>query len=358
MEQLTRFDEFMRSALYDEEKGYYVQGAKRVGKEGDFFTSVSVGDLFGHFLCHRLFTLWNDLGTPERFLVIEMGANDGRLAADILNDAAGISPDFSLALQYIIIEPLAAMRSIQEKTTGGKALIVSSVEDVPAGKGAFIANELLDAFPVRMAVVEKGEWREKYVSRSHDYEWITQPLPQGEGPPADPSRLPDGYTTEWTDAYDSFFQRISPLLEEGLFLFFDYGRSEQDYYSPTRSEGTLRTYYRHTRTDNPLIHVGEQDITTDVNFTAAARAAQENGLVPALWTEQAHWLTSIARPWLLDLEKNPPPPEEFRKKIAQFQTLTHPQHMGMQFKVLELFKGKILLPDLLSSRTGISDLGL
>lgn len=357
-DQLMRFDAFMRHALYDRESGYYNKGPERVGKAGDFFTSVSVGDLFGRLLCRRFHELWMSMGRPDSFLVVEAGANDGRLAADIITEAGALSSGFSQAIRYIIIEPLESLHAVQRKTTDGRAAIVSSARNCPRGKGVYFANELLDAFPVRIAEIRQGSWRERYVRMGASPSWELLSLREGEGPPVPPSGYPEGYITEWFDGYDAFISDIEPLLEEGLYLFIDYGRDRGDYYSAKRSEGTLRTYHRHSRTDDPLIHIGEQDITADVDFTAVALEAKSHGLVPALYLEQAHWLTSVARPWLLNLETNPLPPEKFRKEIGQFQTLTHPRHMGFKFKVLELFKGPVRLPDLLFQRTGIDVLGI
>lgn len=342
---LRRFDDFMRFALYDEAEGYYTRGPLHVGKAGDFFTSVSVGDLFGQLLCRRFLLLWESMGRPSPFLITELGANDGRLASDILDEAERLQPEFSASLRYTLIEPLSRLWEIQKKTTRGRVEIVEKAEQAPRGKGVVFGNELLDAFPVRMAVVREGEWREKYVrstprpSEEDLLEWEERPLPPHEGPPVSAAGLPEDYTTEWQDGYPAFFREIAPLLEEGLFLFIDYGRNTADYYAPHRTEGTLRTYYRHERTDNPLLHRGEQDITADVDFTTAARCAKAAGLAPQLFVEQAHWLTSLARPWLLEIEKNPPPPEEFRKLMRQFSTLTHPRQMGCLFHVLELASG-------------------
>lgn len=356
MSSLISFREFMHRALYDETSGYYTQGASHIGKEGDFFTSVSVGDLFGRLLCRRFLTLWEDMSCPSEFHIIEMGANNARLANDILDEALLLSASFAQAIRYTIIEPLPSLRKIQAEATGGRAKILASTPARSLGKGVFFANELLDAFPVRMAIIQEGKWMERMITDTCPYEWDTSPLPAGEAPPADPSLLPEGYITEWVDNYNEFFGNIAPLLDEGLFLFIDYGRTRADYYSPARKEGTLRTYYRHTRTDDPLIHVGEQDITADVDFTTVAEEAGKHDLFPGLYLEQAHWLTSIAREWLLNLEKSSLPPEKMRKDIAQFQTLTHPQHMGLSFKVLELFKGPKLLPPLLFPRTGVKEL--
>ena len=372
---LLRFDDFMQEALYHPSEGYYTKGPKHVGKEGDFFTSVSVGSLFGELLCERFFLLWESLGKPDLFLVYELGANDGTLCADILQAAQKKEQAFAQALAYSIIEPLERLHPIQREKTQGKATIFSSLQEAknryPQSKGIVFGNELLDAFPVRLARYTPAGWQELFVEKSDNntppatskkaslaYSWQEAPLEKDSSFPLSSLDYPLGYTTEWQDGLPSFFAQVEGLLEEGLFLFIDYGRNERSYYAPERQEGTLRTYYQHQRTDNPLLHVGEQDITADVNFTAVARAASKQGLKAQLFVEQAHWLTSLARPLLLAWEKElAHSPEEktrkaYQKRIAQFQTLTHPSHMGTLFHVLELSKKTNSLWPLLSQRTG------
>lgn len=355
-----RFDQFMQEALYHPERGYYTQGEHNVGKKGDFFTSVSVGNLFGHLLCQRFFSVWQECGKPNPFYIAELGGNNGQLAADILDYAPQLSPEFSQSIDYTLIEPLTILHTTQHNTTRNRARSVHSITEAPIGTGVVFGNELLDAFPVRLATVRKNTWHELYVHTAENtspvWEEDTTPLPTQEGqcPPCHAATLPEGYTTEWNDTMDSFFEDIVVLRPQGLFLFIDYGRPQHDYYSPQRTQGTLRTYHQHTRTDNPLINVGEQDITADVNFTQVALAAQKQGLTPLIFTDQAHWLTSLAKPSLLMWQTLPT--EERMRRITQFQTLTHPTHMGHQFHILELAAGKISPPPLIGNRTPLGAL--
>lgn len=347
----------MALALYDEERGYYAGGRNRVGRDGDFFTSVSVGRTFGRIVTERFYRLWEDLDRPVHFLCIEFGANDGAFAEDVLETAQREYPEFYACLDYVIVEPLSRNRSIQGNRLGDRARIVEHMEDVEAGEGVVFGNELFDAFPARMLRVHEGQWEEAYVVPSNDeipedardfswkgelsyqYEKLDPQPPSHEMPPA--SSLPEGYVTEWQASYSEFWAKAVNLLTRGLFVFIDYGRTQTSYYEPGRREGTLRTYDKHTRTDNPLACVGERDITVDVNFSALARAALMAGdknLSLATFTDQAHWLISLAAPLLRRMESRGEAlrsPEAYRTFVAQFQTLVHPTHMGMQFHVLE-----------------------
>jgi SAM-dependent MidA family methyltransferase len=87
-----RFPDFMATALYHPELGYYARSARQVGRGGDFFTSVSVGPLFGELLARRFLREWEDSGAPGRWRIIECGAHDGRLAADLLGVLRRLGP--------------------------------------------------------------------------------------------------------------------------------------------------------------------------------------------------------------------------------------------------------------------------
>lgn len=102
----------MEKALYDSEYGYYASGRACIGKGGDFFTNVSVGKTYGKILALFFEDLWNKMGRPEPFTILEQGANDGRLALDVL-EAAKISPNFFSATRYCIVEPFSFQQQKQ-----------------------------------------------------------------------------------------------------------------------------------------------------------------------------------------------------------------------------------------------------
>ncbi|MFM8886090.1 MAG: SAM-dependent methyltransferase [Chthoniobacterales bacterium] len=154
------FDEFMAAALYDPRHGYYASGKSRTGKGGDFFTSVSVGPVFGKLLAAQFLEMRAHLGNPENFTLVEQGANDGQLLADILAAWTGPLP------RVIVIEPIETLRAVQRKTLARWSTCVSHVaqeSELAEFEGVFFANELLDAFPVKIFVRESGCWFERRV---------------------------------------------------------------------------------------------------------------------------------------------------------------------------------------------------
>ena len=102
-----RFSRFMELALYDSLEGYYVSDRLKVGREGDFFTNVSVGPVFGEILAGQFLEMWSILGEPNDFTIVEQGANDGQLARDVIMALAGTPLEWA---RWIIVEPLESLR--------------------------------------------------------------------------------------------------------------------------------------------------------------------------------------------------------------------------------------------------------
>jgi SAM-dependent MidA family methyltransferase len=152
----------MQLALYDPDDGYYASGSKqRVGRGGDFYTSVSVGECFGKLLAAHFIN-----SQPGLKQIVEQGANDGQLAEDLLAHL----PD---GTDYLIIEPIPALRERQREKLGGRARWVESIDEIEAGiEGRFVCNELLDAFPVQRVRFEAGEWQEIFID--HQFEEVVR----------------------------------------------------------------------------------------------------------------------------------------------------------------------------------------
>src|SRR5258707_10640921 len=145
----------MDLALYDPELGYYARAAQRSGRAGDFFTSVDVGPVFGELLAVQILEMARLLAprapSPEpRFDLVEAGAGNGRLSADILRAIRRHDAAVYERLRLHLVEISAAARAAQRDALGDVAeRLVSSSPDLPdAFEGVLLANELLDAFPV------------------------------------------------------------------------------------------------------------------------------------------------------------------------------------------------------------------
>ena len=142
--------------------------------------------------------------------------------------------------------------------------------------------------------------------------------------------LPDNYTVEISPAAENWWHEAANSLKHGKLLTIDYGLTADELYSPARTNGTLRGYFRHHVTDDILANPGEQDLTAHVNFSAIQKAGEEAGLKTDMFTTQTKFLTQILEKTLADKTFG----EWNAGRTRQFQTLTHPEHLGRAFRVL------------------------
>lgn len=340
---LMPFAEFMQRALYDSAHGYY-RGHEQIGKRGDFITSVSVGPLFGKLLAFQ-FARWIEAMadrveenlSARPFQCVEAGAHDGRLAFDILDTLENTEPRLVASLQYWIVEPSSARREVQQQTLArfiNVRWFESPAEIQGRVQGVFFSNELLDAMPVHVFRWNKAayNWNEMGVGVSGEQlVWLPLPAPVNTTPVL-PNELlevlPDGYTVELSPAARQWWCDAARALANGKLMTIDYGGLFEELLSPGRTSGTLRAYSRHVVCQNVLAHPGEQDITAHVNFTELQRAGEAVGLKAEMFTTQSQFLTNIAREMWTQTGSWP------QQQGRQFQTLTHPEHLGRPFRVL------------------------
>ena len=329
-QQRITFAQFMDMALYHPEYGYYSSDALKIGfKGGDFFTSPNLCADFGELLAEQFLQMWEILGKPVPFSLLEMGAGQGLLALHILKYHQLHYPDFFTALEYIIVEKSPTLRQEQQQRLQDFPVRWCNLEDIPpnAIAGCFFSNELVDAFPVHQFILETGELREIYVTTSNlipqtpSSESFSPPL-IGEGlgersnfvfvevteEPSTPqlaeyldslgidltqSTYPDGYRSEINLAALDWLSIVADRLQRGYVLTIDYGYPANRYYNPRRSQGTLQCYYHHRFHDNPYINIGRQDITAHVDFTALERWGEKCNLKNVGFIQQGLFLMAL-----------------------------------------------------------------
>ena len=345
------FRDFMAEALYHPDWGYYARGTCQVGRGGDFFTSVSVGPVFGELLARRFANWWQAAGRPAPWRVIECGAHDGILARDILRELRRLAPEALGALDYAICEPLPRLRAAQQSTLADFPQTVT-IHEEPASlarqplPGILFGNEVLDAVPCHRVEKHADGWHLLRVGHDSErgFQWqmgeiINAPRAANPDLAAMAAELeplgagyPDGYRTEvrTIPQWRGFLAPLLAGLRRGRMLWIDYGYAAPDYYHPARTDGTLRAFSRHRVVANPLVAPGEADLTAHVEFTAFAHAAEALGALPCAFRHQGAWLVDLARPRLLAMEGAPDP-----DWIRKFQTLVHPGHLGTHFQVIE-----------------------
>ncbi len=344
----------MELALYCPDLGFYERKKDTVGKSGDFYTSVSVGPLFGQLLAFQ-FDEWRAEWPVAgcRLRMVEAGAHDGKLARDVLTWLRAQRPAVFKELEYCLVEPSAQRRQWQARTLvefGPQVRWLTKLSDLGNPQSAIgdrqftivFSNELLDAFPVhRLGWDAAGkEWFEWGVAvENGKFIWARMPpakIPNSEfripNLPQDLlAVLPDGFTTEMCPAAESWWRAAAGVIQRGKLLTLDYGLAAEEFFQPGRHHGTLRTYQRHQVGGDVLENVGAQDITAHVNFTALQSAGEAAGLQTEALVTQSKFLTGIAgKIWQA--------PKSFGEWTAahtrQFQTLTHPEHLGRPFRAL------------------------
>ena len=346
---------FMDAALYDSESGYYARAARRSGRAGDFFTSVDVGPVFGELVARQIVEMAGLLQSPVTSQqspvashqspvdLVEAGAGNGRLSADILRAIRRRDPALYDRLPLHLVEISADARTAQRETLGDVAdRLASSSRDLPdTFAGVLIANELLDALPVHQVVMRDDGLREVYVDVRGDR------LVTAEGPPSTPElsaylerlglSLEPGWRAEINLRALDWMRSAMRRLTRGFAILIDYGHPARELYSVTHAAGTLTTFSRHTMAgpEQPgaavpwLERPGEQDVTAHVDFTSVQLAAEREGAIALGFLDQTYFLLGLGA---AELEAN-----DLKTRLA-VKTLVMPGGLGSTLKVLILGK--------------------
>ncbi|MGB3694238.1 MAG: class I SAM-dependent methyltransferase [Spirulinaceae cyanobacterium] len=303
------FAEFMDLVLYHPHYGYYSSGTVQIGSQGDFFTSSSLGADFGELLGKQFIEIWEILGQPAFFSLVEMGAGQGVLAADVFNYLQHHVPQLLKKLSYIIIEQAPGLVGRQQELLQpwldkGVDIAWKTWQEIPENSlvGCCFSNELVDAFPVHQVVWQEGKLQEVYLTS------LENKLVEIIAAPSTPQltdyftqldinfsnkTYADGYRSEVNLAALNWLETLSKRLSKGYLITIDYGYDATKYYHPQRSQGTLQCYYQHRRHNNPYLNLGYQDITSHVNFTALEFLGELFGLQKVGLTQQGMFLMAL-----------------------------------------------------------------
>lgn len=348
------FSHYMEMALYEPGLGYYSAGAHKLGSGGDFTTAPELSTVFGATICSTFLPVLEALqkrGLPTQ--IIEFGAGTGKLATSILSRLNDLG--FCLD-RYDIIEISPDLAQRQQERIG--ALIQESklsthcnwLHELPAGfKGIILANEVIDAIPCDVIIYQNGFWYWYGVSYVNDkFVWKT-------GSPVAQDLLPasllsgdfsEGYVTELHSPANAWMRHIANHLDAGLFLTFDYGFPEGEYYHPQRLEGTLMAHHRHHAIQDPFHLPGLCDLTTHVEWSQIARSALTEKVDDVYLTNQAAYLLDAGIGDIALEIGDPSKPEIFLPISNALQKLLSEAEMGELFKAFAFSKNlSSLLPD-------------
>lgn len=322
------FADYMQIALYHPQGGYYTDARRaRQGWDGDYITSTDLHPLFGAAIGRQVAQIWDMLGRPAPFVVLEDGAGRGHLARDLVawaRDPAGDAPPpFAAALVYRLrdvgpdgprewtYDDDTAMAQMTEPPTG--ATMPGGEPPHPTQTQAsgrdsssahvILSNELVDALAVHVVERTADGLAEVYVDAVGAPPQLVERL----GPPSSPAvagyldrfgvpwaRMPEGWRAEVNLAAETWLaETAARLAPRGVVITIDYGDTARKLYSADRRRGTLRCFYRHELSDDPLALTGTQDITAHVNFTALIAVGRAQGLRRAGLTTQRAFLLAL-----------------------------------------------------------------
>jgi SAM-dependent MidA family methyltransferase len=350
------FEHFMHLALYEPGLGYYVAGARKFGAGGDFVTAPEISPLFGGCVAKQCAQWLEDV--PAQ--ILEFGAGSGALAAQVLNALQRMGRD---DVRYSILEVSPDLRARQEQTL--RTLVPQALDRVvwlealPAEiHGIILANEVLDAMPVRLLHFDGAHVVERGVSMgaNADLQWAHRPVDFSQIEQlrhmlsrvgwGEPNQWPAPYTFELPDMMSAWVNTVASHLRQGVMLLIDYGFPAAELYHPQRQGGTLMCHARHRAHPDPLILVGQQDITTHVNFTAVAELGLAAGLDLLGYATQANFLLNtglIEQLSTMAEQAGAVQSLPYMRQAQAVQTLVTETEMGELFKVIALGRG---MPDI------------
>jgi SAM-dependent MidA family methyltransferase len=345
------FSQFMEWCLYHPDYGYYRSERMNIGRDGDFYTSPCVHPLFGGLIAKQLSQMSEQWGGPV-FDVVEQGGGRGFLCEDVLQWAKKNSSVFYQRLRYHLIETSPFLLKEQRERLGehekeGKVFWMDP-EAFEEGRalveGCFLSNELVDAFPVHQVIFDRGNLKEIYVTQDHGQ------LKEQWGKLSDPRivsyfqsmgiTLQEGQRAEVNLKALDWMEKVARCLKKGFVLTIDYGYLAKELYGSHRREGTLLCYTQHQTSENPYERLGEQDITSHVNFTGLIQKGEEVGLRFTGLVPQYQFL--IALGLLQEMEslgREMPEMDALQLRLSLKHLIEPEMGMGEVFKVLIQHKG-------------------
>jgi NADH dehydrogenase [ubiquinone] 1 alpha subcomplex assembly factor 7 len=323
---------FMAMALYDPTSGYYARG-RPIGAAGDFTTAPEISQIFGELVGLWCALAWDEVGRPDPVVLAELGPGRGVLANDLLRAVAAV-PGFRRALRLHLIEASPLLRAEQERRLAwAEPIWLERADQLPPGPLLVVANEFLDALPIRQFVRREGGWAERLVALD-----LTGELVFADGVPSPaaallvPKRLRRSATGAVVELCPTALALAAFLgrrftCEPGAALFIDYG-----YYGETPGS-TLRASRRH-RPVSVLSRPGTADLSADVDFAAVAAAAGAAGAEVYGPVAQGRFLVALGAAARCEMLCARASPTQRRALEHGLMRLLDPAAMGQAWKAM------------------------
>jgi NADH dehydrogenase [ubiquinone] 1 alpha subcomplex assembly factor 7 len=323
---------FMAMALHDPKLGYYAR-RRPIGAAGDFITAPEISQVFGELIGLWCAEQWQRLGQPNPVVVAELGPGRGTLMMDFLRAAASV-PGFRSAMRLHLVETSGALRDEQRQRLGDAAPVwIGSFDELPEEPLLLVANEFLDALPVRQLVRGRRDWRERLVAVDDSGGLVFADGPESSALslliPAARRDVPAGTIVEICPAAAALAAALGERLyrQPGAALFIDYG------YTGDPAGPTLAASACH-RASGVLDRPGGADLSAHVDFTAFAAAIRDSGATVHGPIPQGRFLTSLGAEARVASLLQRAAPEQRAALASGLQRLIDPGKMGTLFKAL------------------------
>ena len=338
------FAEFMRSALYDPAGGYYCKNdIEKWGREGDYRTSPERSKLFAATFARYFARLYEELGSPAQWTILEAGAGSGHFAQGVLQTLASHFPKVFAATRYVIDEVSASAQTVCRERTKPFAdrIEFARVENAKLEPCVIFSNELLDAFPVHRVTRREGELKEFFVDVevNGNFAWLVQsPTTTRLQAHLDlcETELLEGQIVEISLELENWIETVAASLNKGFVVSVDYGATAAELYSAAnRPFGTLRGFRNHSLVDDVLANPGSHDLTATVNWTAVGKLGELHQLEVVDFKPQDKFLIDAGLLDQLEIESRNANSDADRLRLSTgAREMILPDSMAVKFQVM------------------------
>lgn len=310
-----------------ESNARYYAAKDPFGSAGDFITAPEISQMFGELIGLWLADMWLRAGQPATVHYVELGPGRGTLARDALR--AGQRHGFEPRVHLVETSP--ELKDMQLATIP-QAVWHDDLSTIPSqGPVLLVANEFLDALPVRQLIRTEAGWRERMVGLvDGNLAPVVGQAPMDAAVPEARRDLPVGTLIETSPAAASVVYEVAGRLVQqgGAALFIDYGHDAH------RTGSTLQAVRSHRPVD-PFEQPGECDLTAHVDFATLAAVAQSRGCRWLGTVSQGRWLRDLGIDARTQSLARAAPDQAEALAIAR-DRLTADDQMGSLFKVMGL----------------------
>ncbi|MBM7693290.1 SAM-dependent MidA family methyltransferase [Peribacillus deserti] len=343
--QFITYSDYMKMALYDPHFGYYMKDGEKIGKQGDFYTSVNLSDVLGTLLGKWFCKLFHTSGlTP---VICELGGGTGKLARHILESIKQTDPELYSKTVYYIVETSPFHQKLQQDCLSSfeHVQIVSTIEELGQIEGIVFSNEFFDAFPVHVIEMYRGRLFEVMVSCNSSGNDLAEHLVPLENSEIisylenEKLVLQEKQRLEIPLPMLEYLEKIAGILTKGLMVTMDYGYTHDEWELPQHRRGSLRGYYKHEMIEDVLEKPGEMDITSHIHFSALSSYLKSRGFIQEYLLRQDEFLLQLGILKELEEHYDPNPFTEKSKRNRAIRDLLIPGGISSFFRVDLQLKG-------------------